>query len=800
MLRILTIISLLILTTKTFSYPFQVKSRVGDFRTQKLDLDGVRLWLHYPDEKKEYARKVMNIMKNDFPKIHNYFNYKPQSEVHLNIYQEVFTANGAASIFPRNQIYLFDFPPLGHGSLMSSKDWIRTLVVHEYIHVLTLEMTSGVVDFFRGIFGSLFKWNQLIPLWMIEGVAVWGESVFTDEGRLKNERIQAQVYEFLKSGVCDGAYCLDYPDTYPFSSSAYWVGGAFLEHLESKKEGSLSCVFKKNSRRIPFFINGVFDYCTGSGLQDLWDEFRKDFITNHESLSDYCPISQNSCDEVGKVYSNRRLIDHEVGMVENSRYIVVPVNEAEYSESRKRFTDKLLVINKKTLESSWKEFDFPIEFTYFPNEESSIIHLSKLVFNKGEMKRRIVHWNIEKDIETTTSLSNTIYELTETKAMFNNKFWVVGEEELPVGSNIQISQESKKIKITNQKPLEETLDKRSYKPLRHLSPNYWGLTYSSLENIDTWSIFSSVNDPLDVHTISAQLNYFSGKNLEENSLGHSLIYQYGPKATKFFLGSSDTYFYDSFYGHVDSYKTLSAGLNQFFFFGRTTLSLNARFIGGRVDDFFGKSDTKTYSTGINLTHRRLHRKNFINYWSLLLDISKTESDKNEDYMKYSAGVHLKSWVADLTQMHLSGIYTHYDKSSFAGGYARGGGYNLFLGDNTGYSNYTIGTGNIIGNTLQSYRVEFESKLAKLRSGSYTWPLYGQNLALFYGLEYTQGDVIIDRDDLLIDDNFVSDAFLGLRMNLYIFYRFPVVLDFVYAQSFNNKDLSAASLLVRVGRF
>ena len=146
-----------------------------NYFTQSVVQDSVQFHIHYTKEKIFYKNKVIQVIKNDLDSYHRYFNYRPQSDVHFLIVSAT-EANGLASVFPYNVITLNDFPPVETNYLANTKDWIRQLVVHEYIHILTMDMTKGYINNLRYVFGSMVKTNAVIPRWLSEGVAVWAES------------------------------------------------------------------------------------------------------------------------------------------------------------------------------------------------------------------------------------------------------------------------------------------------------------------------------------------------------------------------------------------------------------------------------------------------------------------------------------------------------------------------------------------------------------------------------------------------------------------------------------------------
>lgn len=230
---------------------------------------------------------VADILKSDASKkLIEYFDYIPRSKVHLFLDGFSQTANGYASPIPHNFIYLFDYSPTDKDSLSVNGNWLEILILHELTHIIQMDQTDGFMLGLRRIFGSIVKPGALVPRWFSEGVAVWAESKFTNQGRLRSENIKNNIYhKFLEARegrFCNDLGCLDNPGKYPFGSYPYWAGGFFIEYLENQKSGTIKCIVENNARKIPFFLGGAFKFCTGENADTSFAKFKADFIKDYE--------------------------------------------------------------------------------------------------------------------------------------------------------------------------------------------------------------------------------------------------------------------------------------------------------------------------------------------------------------------------------------------------------------------------------------------------------------------------------------------------------------------------------------
>ena len=192
------------------SYVGQFPTKYGEFAFE----------IHTPKTHIKFGELVEQILREDGQKVFNYFQYVPRQRTHF-ITKIERMANGAATVFPTNLIWLNDFPPQADGQLFSDKDWLRALVIHELTHVVHMDQTRGILSFLRFFLGSSGKLGGVVPRWFTEGIAVWMEGQVSP-GRLDYQGLRQDFYaQFAKKGFCRFIDCLDDPGMYPFQSLPY---------------------------------------------------------------------------------------------------------------------------------------------------------------------------------------------------------------------------------------------------------------------------------------------------------------------------------------------------------------------------------------------------------------------------------------------------------------------------------------------------------------------------------------------------------------------------------------------------
>lgn len=247
------------------SYTLNLKAQAGSFQ----------IFLHFPRAKESLALVLSQVMKERLAAICDYFQTIPQAPIYVVIKARANEANGSATVFPYNLIMINDFPPLGQEHLAQTWQWQSNLIIHEFTHILHMDQTHGVLSGLRRVWGSAAKWGGIVPRWFIEGIAVWAETYFSSEGRLRDSRFKtAAKLAMSMPGSCLSLDCLDSPGHFPQDSYAYWVGASFMEYLEKEQAGSIRCLVRANSDNVPFRLDHAFKECLGKNIKETFTLFR----------------------------------------------------------------------------------------------------------------------------------------------------------------------------------------------------------------------------------------------------------------------------------------------------------------------------------------------------------------------------------------------------------------------------------------------------------------------------------------------------------------------------------------------
>ncbi|MCK8823721.1 hypothetical protein [Fuchsiella alkaliacetigena] len=212
-----------------------------------------------------------------------------------------------------NKIGIFTNQPESSSGLANYENWFRLVGVHELTHIGHLNNHSGQSSMNVFLFGNLFSPNLHSPLWLIEGIAVYGESQFSDyEGRLNDGYYDAVLASKAQAGelpsLAESTYMHDhYPLGHP-----YLYGATFFRYLaDTYGEDKFADFFNVygSYHWVPFMgnffprmgLDSAAKTVYGSSFAELFAEWQAYETEKHqqweivgEQLSDYQRSSLNS--------------------------------------------------------------------------------------------------------------------------------------------------------------------------------------------------------------------------------------------------------------------------------------------------------------------------------------------------------------------------------------------------------------------------------------------------------------------------------------------------------------------------
>ena len=183
-----------------------------------------------------------------------------------------------------NLIGLYMYPPT-NDELSYGEDWFQIVAPHEYIHQLQLTHESGLPSILRTIFGNLFYVQMYQPMWMTEGITVYGESKLSDySGRMNSAYYSALISALAREDKLPSRTKASYYSKDTPLAHYYVFGGSFHRYLaETYGEDKFAALYKDNSSKMEAYTNMItpalaldpaFNNAYGVPLQTLWNDWQ----------------------------------------------------------------------------------------------------------------------------------------------------------------------------------------------------------------------------------------------------------------------------------------------------------------------------------------------------------------------------------------------------------------------------------------------------------------------------------------------------------------------------------------------
>ena len=119
----------------------------------------------------------------------------PGRKTEVILADDVDSANGSAFTLYRPWMRLNAEVPEDQSVLNDFADPLWNLVVHEYTHVLHLDIAKGLPSLVNAAFGKVLIPNAYAPAWLTEGLATYEESNLSNAGRLRSSQFDMWLRE-----------------------------------------------------------------------------------------------------------------------------------------------------------------------------------------------------------------------------------------------------------------------------------------------------------------------------------------------------------------------------------------------------------------------------------------------------------------------------------------------------------------------------------------------------------------------------------------------------------------------------
>jgi len=288
-------------------------TQAGDPERVWRTIESDHFTIHYYGPLDDVARRVAVVAEHAHRILVPVLGRDPETKTSIVLIDDNDGANGFASVLPRNEITLYASAPNAGSVLADHDDWLYGLVAHEYTHILHLDSIGGLATIYNGIFGKTWAPNQVMPRWIIEGLATYEESKRSSSGRTRASqfdmylRVATLDHDALRLDEVTGS-----PQKFPRGNAAYLYGSSFLKYVFDRfGDGAARRMsWASGTSTVPFGLNRQLDAAIGHGFDELdpdWRRYLRDRATLQlEGVERHRPRTGRRLSLVGEFARNPR--------------------------------------------------------------------------------------------------------------------------------------------------------------------------------------------------------------------------------------------------------------------------------------------------------------------------------------------------------------------------------------------------------------------------------------------------------------------------------------------------------------
>jgi Tol biopolymer transport system component len=235
--------------------------------------------VHFYAGEERWAQRTAEIAEKAHELIAGWLDWEPSEKTQILIYDDVDSANGSAWVRPYNAISILITSPGALSSLNDYDEWLWGLIVHEYTHVIHLDMAYGIPKVLNSVFGKTSTPNQVQPRWFIEGLATYAESYYSGGGRVRSSLFGMYVRTAMLEDV--------FPEIdrvasgqvwWPQGTTAYLYGSHFVDFIARRfgHEKLVEISKEYASRIIPYSFNKIARKVLGDDYISIYEEWKEE--------------------------------------------------------------------------------------------------------------------------------------------------------------------------------------------------------------------------------------------------------------------------------------------------------------------------------------------------------------------------------------------------------------------------------------------------------------------------------------------------------------------------------------------
>jgi hypothetical protein len=261
-------------------------------------------WIHYHEGLEDAARRMCVIAESVHARLVRDIGWTPHFRTDVVLVDNMDMSNGFAMPFPHNRVQIYISRPELDDVLNNFNDWLELVFLHEYVHILNIDTIHGLPALSRYTVGRCCFPNMFLPIWQLEGNAVYHESKNSRYGRNNSTYTDMVIRGEIAAGTFKSlSEASHFPRRWPTGSVPYLYGGLFVEFLEEKYgRDSFARVMNENADNIvPYLVHYNARQVYGKNFGALWREWRGELGRNYQKQIDRIKSETlTACEKISK--------------------------------------------------------------------------------------------------------------------------------------------------------------------------------------------------------------------------------------------------------------------------------------------------------------------------------------------------------------------------------------------------------------------------------------------------------------------------------------------------------------------
>lgn len=253
-------------------------ARANDPARHWKTIESAHFLISYYEPNGDIARRAAVVAERAHRVLAPLLRHEPDEKTLVTITDDTDSANGFATVLPRNQIGLFATAPDALSTLNDHDDWLYGLIAHEYTHILHLDTIHGIATIYNHIVGKTWAPNNVQPRWFVEGLAAYEESWRSSGGRVRNAIFDMYLRVAVLAGIpLELDAVSSGPLFWPHGDAVYLYGSHFLDYIAARFGADVltQISHEYGGQPVPYGLNRSVAHATGHDYLELYDDWMR---------------------------------------------------------------------------------------------------------------------------------------------------------------------------------------------------------------------------------------------------------------------------------------------------------------------------------------------------------------------------------------------------------------------------------------------------------------------------------------------------------------------------------------------